>query len=123
MCLSRKSFQGRYHKKQIYVLHEPEISSDSESETTPLFIGIVGKLKNSDWYADMRINNQEVLLKQATGAQCHVLPYTLFKVVGGKQLVNSNVKKFVTFTGEKIKTVGRTLLECEFKDKFYVLEF
>ena len=71
----------------------------------------------------MRINNQEVRLKLDTGAQCNVLPYTLFKAVGGKQIVNSNVKKLVTFTGEKIKTVGRALLECEFKDKFYVLEF
>ena len=83
----------------------------------------MGKPKKSDWYADMRINNQEVQLKLDTGAQCNVLPYTLFKAVGGKQIVNSNVKKLVTFTGEKIKTVGRALLECEFKDKFYVLEF
>ena len=72
MCLSRKSSRGRYHKKQIYVLHEPEISSDSESEATPLFIGIVGKPKISDWYADMGINNQEVRLKLDTGAQCNV---------------------------------------------------
>ena len=39
------------------------------------------------------------------------------------QMVNSNIGKLVTFTGEKIKTLGRALFECEFKDKFHVLEF
>ena len=79
MCFSRKNSQGKYHKRQINTLHEPEISSDSECETTPLFIGIVGKPKKSDWYADMRINNQEVQLKLDTGAQCNVLLYTSSK--------------------------------------------
>ena len=84
MCLSRKSSQGRYQKRQINVLHEPDISSDSESETTPLFIGIVGKPRNSDWFAYMRINNKEVRLKLDTGAQCNVLLYTLFKAEKNK---------------------------------------
>ena len=37
--------------------------------------------------------------------------------------MNSIVKKLVTFTGEKIGTVGKAMLECEYKDKFQVLEF
>ena len=110
-------------KRQINVLHEPDFSSDSESETIPLFIASVGKQENSYWYADMLINNQVVNLKLNSGAQCNVLPYSLFKKVGGKQTVNSNVRKLVTFTGEKIKMVGRAMLDCEYKDRFHVLEF
>ena len=41
----------------------------------------------------------------------------------GNKIVNNIVKKLVTFTGEKIRTVGKAMLECEYKDKLHVLEF
>ena len=83
----------------------------------------MGKHKNSDWFADMKINNQEVRLKLDTGAQCNVLPYTLFKAVGGKQLVNSNVKKLVTFTGEKSKRWEELCLNVNLRINFMFLNF
>ena len=113
--------------KQAIVLHDPD--SDFEYES-PLFIGSVRKEQgqediNSDWYAHMLIKNHEVTLKLDTGAQYNVLPYYLFKEIGGNKIVNSSVKKLVTFTGEKIRTVGKAMLECEYmyKDKFHVLGF
>ena len=78
---------------------------------------------NSDWYAHMLLKNHEVTLKLNTRAQCNLLPYYLFKEIGGNKIVNSCVKKLFTFTGEKIRTVGKAMLECEYKDKFRVLEF
>ena len=133
MCLTtnpvnqfnRSRYQNKVGSKQVNVLHEPDSDSDCES---PLFIGSMGKEQgqeyiNSDWYAHMLIKNHEVTLKLDTGAQCNVLPYYLFKEIGGNKIVNSSVKKLVTFTGEKIRTVGKAMLECEYKDKFHVLEF
>ena len=107
--------------KLVNVLHEPDSDSDCKSPS-------VGKEQgqediNSDWYAHMLIKNHEVTLKLDIGGQCNVLPYYLFKEIGENEIVNSSLKKLVTFTGEKIRTVGKAMIECEYKDKFHVLEF
>ena len=89
--------------RQINVLHEPDFSSDSESETIPLFIASVGKQENSDWYSDMLLKNQVVNLKLNSGAQCNVLPYSLFKKVGGIRLWIATFENWLRSQEKKLK--------------------
>ena len=53
---------------------------DSDTDTDELFIGVLGTkpLTQKDWMQSVVINKLQVNMKLDTGAQCNVLPYTLY---------------------------------------------
>ena len=57
-----------------------EYRLDDDSDTDEFFIGVLGAKPGSqkNWMQNVVINNLQVNMKLDTGAQCNVLPYSLY---------------------------------------------
>ncbi|XP_060080411.1 uncharacterized protein K02A2.6-like [Ylistrum balloti] len=103
---------------------------DTHDDTEDLFIGTVRVDKvstesvtnNDEWFVNLRLKNKSVKFKIDTGAQCNVISKKDYIAAGGKTVSRKNVKKLYTLTGERIQTVGRAMVQCEYKNRYYVLD-
>ncbi|XP_060083465.1 uncharacterized protein LOC132563689 [Ylistrum balloti] len=103
---------------------------DTHDDTEDLFIGTVQVDKvstesvtnNDEWFVNLRLKNKSVKFKIDTGAQCNVISKKDYIAAGGKTVSRKNVKKLYTLTGERIQTVGRAMVQCEYKNRYYVLD-
>ena len=61
-------------------------------------------------------------MKLDTGAQCNVLPYSLYCKLTREKLRKSNTR-LVSYTDHKIPVMGKATLPVKLKGKFHPVEF
>ena len=101
-----------------------EYRLDDDSDTDEFFIGFLGPKPGSqkNWMQNVVINNLQVNMKLDTGAQCNVLPYSLYCKLTREKLRKSNTR-LVSYTGHKIPEMGKATLPVNLKGKFHPVEF
>ena len=72
-----------------------------------------------DWHTIIKLDEHNVRFKIDTGAQCNVETY---QQVSAKPLRISQAK-LVAFGGQRIRSLGKTTIICEHKNKYYTVEF
>ena len=77
-------------------------------QTDEFFTGALGtnSCKQKDWIQKVVINNLQLNMKLDTGAQCNVLPYSLYCKLRREMLMKSNTR-LVSYTGHKIPVKGK----------------
>ncbi|XP_069114312.1 uncharacterized protein [Argopecten irradians] len=115
--------------RQVHLIDEDD-DDDEDYDEHPLFVQAIEnqtvKTKQNgdekDWFVTVKINNQNKQFKMDTGAQCNVMSQKDYKRLAGTTVTKVTPKKLVTYTGQRIKTVGTTILTCEYKNAFHLLE-
>ena len=95
-----------------------------DSDTDELFIGVLGTkpLTHKDWKQSVVINKLQVNMKLDTGAQCNVLPYSLYCKLTREKKKKSKTR-LVSYTGHKIPVMGKATLNVKLRGKTHPVEF
>jgi len=78
--------------------------------------------KASDWKVGIVINDQTVIFKMDTGAQCNVISKQTYDYLCAKPLHSSSTK-LVSFGGQHLEACGKTTILCQQKSQCYSIEF
>lgn len=122
----------KHHKRQInavddYETRERREDSDSDSATQFFIHAVQNTMRKSDnaasWNIKLKTNNKTINCKIDTGAQCNVLPKSVFESLKVNNKLNKSKAKLVAYSGHPLKTVGKVTIECEYKNKFYPITF
>lgn len=88
-----------------------------------LFIGgIQRNQKVKDWKVTIALNNQKIVFKIDTGAQCNVISKCRYHQVC-KQSLQKSTGNLVAFGDHKLNTVGKASIRCQYKGSQYTIEF
>ena len=103
--------------------HVSEFRCD-DSDTDEFFIGVLGNkpLTQKDWIQSVVINKLQVNMKLDTGAQCNVLPYSLYCKLTREKMRKSKTR-LVSYTGHKIPVMGKATLQVKLRGKSHPVEF
>lgn len=127
---ARSSRNTVLKKKQN--VHEVNSASESDSESL-VYIDIIDMnldqdFKNNNWTTSVLINNIELKFKLDTGATCNCLPYKIYEELGfKKEDIKADGVSIVTYSNDKIKTLGSVVLKCNINGldgnvKFVIVE-
>ncbi len=116
MCKSKQK-----KRQDVHVIEQNDDSDYSDD----LFVGMVNTENNNDqndkWSCTLTLNEQPVVFKIDTGAQCSVMPTKLYtKLFPDTQLQKSRVR-LLSYSGHKIVPDGQAQVLCEHKGKFYTI--
>ena len=107
------------NKKEVHAVDQ-EGASDEQS----FFIGTLSgnKCTDNEWYINLKVKEKYISFKIDTGAQCNVIPKSIFKEVG---IVCGSKKgsRLVSYSGHEIKTLGKSDVAVEYKGRYQVIEF
>lgn len=120
VCRSKKTRKGKSQNQRK--LHHVQNELDSDSETDmELFVDAVNAKRNKEWSVELTIVDTEtdVKFKLDTGAECNVISKRL---IGDQRITKSKVK-LTSYFGHSIRPIGKCVLLCGYKSKFYPLEF
>ncbi|KAK6166970.1 hypothetical protein SNE40_022164 [Patella caerulea] len=115
----RKKNYNRHQKRQVH-----SYGIDDGDDMDSFFIGSVetANITESKWYVTLNINDTLVKFKLDTGAECNVIPKSLFDKLAKGSLSKSKVK-LNAFGGHQLTSLGRGVFVCQYKQKYHVLEF
>ena len=104
----------------------PIINEYSDTDDDEFFVDVVGleksnKANTPDWMINLKIMNRTVRFKVDTGAQCNVVPECVHTKICNK-LQRSN-DRLVSFSGDRMKPIGKCTMLCERKSKLFDIEF
>ena len=99
-----------------------ELEYDSSSGEDLIVETIASESPQRDWHTTIKLDEHNVRFKIDTGAQCNVLSLETYQQVSEKPLRKSQAK-LVAFGGQKIRSLGKTTILCEHKNKYYTVEF
>ena len=98
-----------------------ELDHEDSSGDELLIAGIEGT-KRKDWDATVTINSQHITFKIDTGAQCNVMSSKTYNRISQQPLMRSNAK-LAAFGGHRLTSLGRATMLCEYKNKYWPIEF
>lgn len=119
-CKKPNHFRKMCKSRRIHTVEEEEEASPNE-----FFVGSIEKHpKNEDsWNVKVNLNGKSVTFKLDTGAQANVIPYKIYKSVKGLgNLIPSNTR-LVSYSGEKLRVLGKSNINVSYKGKIEKLEF
>lgn len=113
-CWSKKENKAKKVTK-IHSVEDSENQSDrSEDEQEILYIRRLIQNEEQDWHEIIQIGKKKIKVKLDTGAQCNVLPKWISDKLECK-IRQSNTKRLVSFTDDKITVLGEATLNCNLK--------
>ena len=99
------------------------VVKESAREEQPFFIGTIGskQVADKDWCVNFQINNCTIPFKIDTGAQCNVMLRSTCNEAG---IVTSgrSRSKLVSYSGNEIKTIGKTDVVVLYEGRYHVME-
>ena len=98
-----------------------ECSDYSDEE---FFVGAITK-ENEDvkeWTIESKVNGTSTILKLDTGAQCNVMPNSLFSMLTNAKITKSKTK-LLSYSGHSIRVIGKSTLLIGHKGKYFPVEF
>ena len=113
-CMSKTaSYRTR---KPVHRLEE-----QSESDPDEMYLDMVKTTSGEDWEVDLVINDKKVRFKIDTGAQCNVIPESIYRQADAQ--IEKSKAKLVTYGGQCLKPMGKCQLLTEYKRRFHHVEF
>ena len=99
------------------------IEQNSSDEDDGMYIAMINDHADTEeWEVNIRMNEQRVTFKIDTGAQCNVISKETYDKVSRQPLTKSRAK-LTAFGGHKIRACGKTVIACEYKEKYTPVEF
>ena len=103
MCRARQpqTSQGTGHQS-VHMVEECSDYSDEE-----FFVGAITKENEGvkEWMIESKVNGTSTILKLDTGAQCNVMPNSLFSVLSNAKITISKTK-LLSYSGHSIRVIG-----------------
>ena len=106
-------------RQKVHEIHDEQGDS---SEEELLVAAIEDGPPRKDWSATVTINAHHVTFKIDTGAQCNVMSYATFSRISQQPLRKSR-SRLVAFGGHRLNSLGKATLLCEYKHKFWAVDF
>ncbi|XP_055916267.1 uncharacterized protein LOC129949066 [Eupeodes corollae] len=125
--------------------------SDTESVLSTLFIGVLQQQQNENqqrqrhhsphhqfqnqqryqhdedepqWHVSLQINNCKISCQLDTRAQGNVMSVNQLQTLGlSRSIIKSSNQNLLTFSGEKIYSLGYCMLNCTYKNIVYKIKF
>lgn len=117
--------RNKERRRQVETLEEGSESENSAEEERSLFIGQVQHAPKEgieEWTETLYINGKGVEFKLDTGAQCNIIPKSIYDRISSKPLGKSKAH-LKTYTKESLRPVGLAELVCFWKGTKYRLKF
>lgn len=88
-----------------------------------LFISMVKNQRppGDDWHIDLPVNDTLVKLKLDTGADCNILPKSIYGTLS-EEMLKCSKTKLVSYTGHRVTTLGKQQLLVFHRDKYHLVE-
>ena len=83
---------------------------------------MVGSVKETEWKARMKIQEDSVMFKLDTGAQANILLMSVFKKMHANKEPHKSNTHLATYSGENIPVVGRSTECIEYTNMMHVVE-
>ncbi|XP_035232918.1 uncharacterized protein LOC118204730 [Stegodyphus dumicola] len=99
------------------------INHDSEEELE-FYVGTLNlnsDNKEEKWTVDVNVNKSKLNLQLDTGAMCNVISKSKVKLLNAP-IQKSEIERLVTFSGNKMDTLGKVVLNCQYGKNNYVVE-
>lgn len=127
---ARPKFNVKGKAKNVHtVTDEQQIDDDQEEDLDDMFyINCITETANTvslekvRWNASVRINSTNVSLKIDTGSDINSLPKSLYDQISEQPLMSSKAR-LIGYFGQKQRPCGKAILEVEYKNKLYSVEF
>lgn len=122
MCQAKMELQSRQTTNRSKKVHQvAEESSDDD-----LFISTISKSTSNrddekNWFEEIQIQGVSIKVKLDSGAECNVIPESVANRIGGIQ--STSTTRLVTYSGDKIKAMGKIVAETEVRGKMYQIKF
>ena len=141
-CKNQNQFAKFCQNKYVHqVAHD--YSSSSEDENSEFFIGTINAsgiakpvicdksrkrevlsvqqdINSSDWSVDLCINKCSIQFKIDTGAQCNILPESIFLHLRPRPKIHSSKAKLTAYNGSDIPVKGTFVANVEYKNNLPV---
>ena len=141
-CKKQNHFAKFCQNKYVHhVTHD--YSSSSEDENSEFFIGTINAsgiakpvicdksrkrevlsvqqdVNSSDWSVDLCINKCSIQFKIDTGAQCNILPESIFLHLRPRPKIHSSTAKLTAYNGSDIPVKGTFVANVEYKNNLSV---
>ena len=116
ICNKRNHFAKKCKSKKMHEVQDRDNDSD-------IFLNSIKTEKQvNDRKVYVKILKNNVSVKLETGAQCNVLPLHVYKQISKKPLQRSKSRP-VSYSGQRLDTVGKVTLLISSKDKYVPVEF
>lgn len=123
---SHKGARQKHKKKKKKFVHEVNEDTDSSSEDD-FFLGALYQVNSMrskrEWTSIVSVNGHSIKMKLDCGSEANVMPKTIYDKIHPQQAPGRSRAKLTTYSGEKLKVVGKSLEMVEHKGKFYPVEF
>jgi len=120
-CMTKKYSNAKQVNQFEY---EDMPINEDEYDSTDLFIGTISTnfdRKESDWSVILPLNGVGTKMCIDTGAECNILSVRAFNAIGSA-LSPSSIT-ITSFGGSKLKSTGRTTVNCKYKGIEHELNF
>ncbi|KAJ8026565.1 hypothetical protein HOLleu_31432 [Holothuria leucospilota] len=116
----KKDKRPRNNKSVNNVEERSSTSGDSDQD---LFISMVKNQRppGDDWHIDLPVNDTLVKLKLDTGADCNILPKSIYGTLS-EEMLKCSKTKLVSYTGHRVTTLGKQQLLVFHRDKYHLVE-
>ena len=98
-----------------------ELDKDESSDDDMVIDAIEGE-NGKNWNTTVGINKHPVQFKINTGAQCNVMSSQTYHQLSQRPLQKSKAR-LIAFGGNRLSAIGKTSLLCEYKGKYWPVEF
>lgn len=101
------------------------VEAASQSSEEELFIGnITTSGYTKTWNVEVDINNKVVVAQVDTGAEGNIMSKKKFEMLNlDKNVIRKTNTNLLTFSGEKLRVMGKCKLNCVFENKKISLDF
>ena len=101
-----------------------QTESDRPTEVPEFFIGAIDFGNDSDnWNIEVSVNDANILCKVDTGAQCNVMPLSVFKTNFPELPIYRTNLTLTAYTGINSEVVGQVQMEVKYKDTSFQTTF
>ncbi|PIK58309.1 hypothetical protein BSL78_04815 [Apostichopus japonicus] len=117
----------RRNQQKVHTVDEANSDTGTEgSSNSDFFIDVLEsqqcKTADSEWNINLLVEDEKVNFKLDTGSQCNVISSSVLENMENVKLQRSKMH-LITYSGHKLQPMGKCVLLCEHKNRYYDLSF
>lgn len=112
--------------KKVNEVENKESNSESEIDINELYIDHIGSsaiTQNNELTINAEINSYEITFKLDTGAQCNIIPITVFNKINKKPKLFTTKTTLKAYGGHNIELIGKCQMTLTLPGKELLCEF
>ncbi|XP_046850398.1 uncharacterized protein LOC124443862, partial [Xenia sp. Carnegie-2017] len=123
MCFANSS----RHKLHKITQETPQETQDGVKNYHEIFLGEINKPNGNEILTSIKVNNKVISFKIDTGAQCNIMPLSVFTSLNDKPTLYQTNTKIKAYGGTQVPIRGKYYMNIEHNNKkihseFYVVE-